>query len=76
MSYYSRQETRTPLLRLHHVLAVGMRVGEADIAVATRSSRATPPRAESDFATVAEAEVGRTPLVLSRSAERALRVAM
>ena len=76
MSYYSRQETRTPLLRLQHVLAVGMRVGEADIAVATRSSRDTPPRDESDFATVAEAEMGRTPLVLSRSAERALRVAM
>ena len=76
MPFYTRHETTPPLPRLQHVLAVGMRVSEAEIAVATRSSRATPPRVESDFVTVSEAEMGRTPLELSRSAERALQAAM
>lgn len=76
MSYHVRNELQMPPPRLQHVLAIGMRAGRANIAVATRSSRAEPPRAASDFDVVTEVAMGRTPLTLSHAAETALRAAM
>ena len=76
MSYHVRNELQMPPPRLQHVLAIGMRAGRANIAVATRSSRAEPPRAASDFDVVTEVAMGCTPLTLSHAAETALRAAM
>jgi hypothetical protein len=71
-----KDELQNTTPRLQHVLAVGMRVGGVDIAVATRSSRVSPLRVQSDFAIVPEIVMGRTPLTMSRAAERALGAAM
>eukprot|EP00966_Prymnesium_polylepis_P048242 1117349-Prymnesium_polylepis.1 len=59
MSYHVRNELQIPPPRLQHVLAIGMRTGQANVTVATRSSRAEPPRVASDFAAVAEVAMGR-----------------